>query len=127
MRATLWMLTVLAIFMAALSAASTWLCQDSARTFGQEAATMQFHLDQGDWQGLQKTLEHVSARWEARESALQMMISHRETDDVSTALNKLQAGIAAQDQSLCRWALAEFAESCRHLYHQDALTLTNII
>lgn len=127
MRATLWMLTVLVIAMAALAGATTWLCRDSAQTFGQEAEQLIALWEKRDWQGLEEYTRQLRKRWEEREKSLQLVIRHQETDDVSEALDKLEAGITTQDNALCQWAIREFREACRHLYHRDAFTLTNII
>lgn len=127
MRATLWMICAMAVVMACLAGASDQLCRNSAQTFSREGEYLRDLLEKKDWQNLRQAVEQVTQRWNEREAALQLLIRHQETDDVSEALNKLLAGADAQNDPLCRWALAEFNASCRRLYDRDALTLTNLI
>ena len=58
---------------------------------------------------------------------LQILINHDDIDDVTLALERLQAAIVAQEQSGCFEACAELRENARHIYHRDAFTLGNVL
>ena len=65
--------------------------------------------------------------WEETIPWLQVLINHEDIDDVTLALERLQAGILAQEQGACYEACAELRENARHIFHRDAFTLGNVL
>ena len=79
------------------------------------------------WQRAEEAASAYRERWDEVSSWLQMLIVHEELDAVDIALKRIQAGIRAQDQSLCYEACAELRENAEHLSHRDAFTLGNVL
>lgn len=65
--------------------------------------------------------------WQRTTSWLQMLINHEDIDDVTIALERLQAAIDAKEQGNCYEACAELRENARHIYHRDAFTPGNVL
>ena len=65
--------------------------------------------------------------WRRTTTWLQMLINHEDIDDVTLALDRLQAAIDAMEQGSCYEACAELRENARHIYHRDAFTPGNVL
>lgn len=65
--------------------------------------------------------------WQRTVPWLQILINHDDIDDVTLALERLQAAIEAREQGACFEACAELQENARHIYHRDAFTLGNVL
>ena len=81
----------------------------------------------GAWQRAGETAQAYREQWDEASAWLQMLIVHEELDAVDIALKRIQAGILAQDISLCYEGCAELRENAEHLYHRDAFTLGNVL
>ena len=79
------------------------------------------------WQRADEIVRTYRESWERTTTWVQILVVHEELDAVNIALKRAQAGIAAQDHSLCYEACAELRESAEHLFHRDALTIGNIL
>lgn len=80
-----------------------------------------------DWPRASQTTAAYLDDWQARVPALQMLINHDDTDDVTLSLALLQAAIDAQDVPGCLEACAQLKENALHLHHRDAFTLANVL
>lgn len=81
----------------------------------------------GQWDRAAQTLAAYQETWQETLRWLQMLVHHDDTDDVTLAMLRLEAGIRGQDAGLCREACNELAENARHIYHRDALTWANVL
>ena len=67
-------------------------------------------------------------QWQRAEETLSAYRQQCEDmDNVTLAMAKLSAGIAAKDVSLCLESCEEMQEHARHIRHRDALTLGNVL
>ena len=80
-----------------------------------------------NWAGAEAALRKSRSVWEQKVPWLQTLINHDDVDAVTTALKKMEAGIASRELSLCLEACAELGEHAEHLYHRDALTMGNVL
>lgn len=80
-----------------------------------------------EWTRAAEAAAAYHADWEERVPALQMLINHDDTDDVTMALALLRAAIEAQDVAGCLEACAQLRENALHLHHRDAFTLANVL
>lgn len=81
----------------------------------------------GAWTQAGEAAKAYAADWEDRVPALQMLINHDDTDDVTMALALLRSAIEAQDIPGCLEACAQLRENALHLHHRDAFTLANVL
>ncbi|MBQ8535875.1 MAG: DUF4363 family protein [Clostridia bacterium] len=127
MKATIWTLVVILVLLSLIGWGGAWLTRNASKSFYQEAEMLEEQLLKGDWAGLKQRMEALEPRWLAARNWLQLWINHKDTDDVTLSLGRLRAGMLLQDASLTMDAIAELKEACLHLYHRDALRLTNLI
>ena len=83
--------------------------------------------EKSDWGKAQETVTAYMRDWEDTASWLQLLINHEDIDDVTLALVRLNAAIAAEEQAGCFEACAELKENARHIHHRDAFTLGNVL
>lgn len=93
------------------------------------SAAEELHVmaEKREWQRAQETANAYIASWQETIPWLQILINHEDIDDVTLALERLQAGIEAQEQGSCYEACAELRENARHIFHRDAFTLGNVL
>ena len=80
-----------------------------------------------EWARADMTAEAYLQSWRDVKPWLQILINHEDIDDVSLALERLLAAIAAKDQGSCYEACAELRENAGHIFHRDAVTLGNVL
>lgn len=80
-----------------------------------------------DWPRASETVEAYHTSWKDTLAWLQMLINHDDGDEVSRALERIEAGIQAQDVVTCLEGCSELREAAEHIYHRDAFTLGNIL
>lgn len=80
-----------------------------------------------DWPRAQEIVSAYLAAWQDTVPWLQILINHDDIDDVTLALERLQAAVLAQEQPACFEACAELRENARHIFHRDAFTLGNVL
>ena len=81
----------------------------------------------GQWQRAGEVADAYRESWTSASSWLQTLVVHDELDSVNLSLRRIQAGIRAQDKSLCYEGCSELREHAEHLYHRDAFTLGNLL
>lgn len=91
------------------------------------AEELQVMAEKQEWQRAQDTVNAYIASWQETIPWLQILINHEDIDDVTLALERLRAGIEAQEQGSCYEACAELRENARHIFHRDAFTLGNVL
>ena len=91
------------------------------------AEELRVMAEKSDWNRAQETVNAYMTDWEDTASWLQLLINHEDIDDVTLALVRLEAAIAAQEQAGCFEACAELKENARHIHHRDAFTLGNVL
>jgi len=80
-----------------------------------------------NWPRAAETAEGYLTSWKETLSWLQMLINHDDGDEVSRALERIEAGIQGQDVLTCLEGCSELREAAEHIYHRDAFTLGNIL
>ena len=91
------------------------------------AEELRVMAEKSDWNRARETVNAYMTDWEDTASWLQLLINHEDIDDVTLALVRLEAAIAAQEQAGCFEACAELKENARHIHHRDAFTLGNVL
>ena len=91
------------------------------------AEELRVMAEKSDWGKAQETVTAYMRDWEDTASWLQLLINHEDIDDVTLALVRLNAAIAAEEQAGCFEACAELKENARHIHHRDAFTLGNVL
>ena len=91
------------------------------------AEEIRIMVEKSDWRRAGETASAYLATWEETVPWLQVLINHEDIDDVTLALVRLRAGIAAQEQGACFEACAELRENASHIHHRDAFTLGNVL
>ena len=127
MRTSLW----IAIVLLALTIGGGLLEERETRILSDRyvsaAEELRIMTEKQEWQRAQETVSAYISAWEETVPWLQVLINHEDIDDVTLALERLQAGIEAQEQANCFEACAELKENARHIYHRDAFTLGNVL
>ncbi len=80
-----------------------------------------------DWSRADEVVQAYLTSWKDTLAWLQMLINHVDGDELSQALERIEAGIQAQEKSTCLEGCAELREAAEHIYHRDAFTLGNIL
>ena len=80
-----------------------------------------------DWQRAGETAAAYLEDWRRTVPWLQILINHEDIDDVTLALERLQAAIEAREQGSCFEACAELRENAGHIHHRDAFTLGSVL
>lgn len=91
------------------------------------AEELRVMAEKADWARAGQTISAYKADWQATKPWLQILINHEDIDDVTLALTRLQAAVAAQDQGQCYEICAELRENAGHIHHRDAFTLGNVL
>lgn len=122
---------MISLVLLALTLGGGWLEEAETRTLSQryESAALEIRImaEKQEWSRAAETAAAYLAEWQDTVPWLQLLINHEDIDDVSLALERLQAAIAAREQSACYEACAELRENARHIHHRDAFTLGNIL
>ena len=82
---------------------------------------------QKDWSSAQQLVANYLEEWGKTVPWLQILINHEDIDDVTLALERLQACVAARDAAACLENCAELQENARHIHHRDAFTWGNVL
>ena len=91
------------------------------------AEELRIMAEKADWSRAYETAAAYIEDWEETARWLQTLINHEDIDDVTLALDRLQAAIDAMEQGSCYEACAELRENARHIYHRDAFTPGNVL
>lgn len=91
------------------------------------AQEIRIMAEKAEWTRAAETVAAYLTDWQETVPWLQILINHDDIDDVTLALERLQAAIRARDQGSCFEACAELKENARHIFHRDAFTLGNVL
>ena len=83
--------------------------------------------DMADWSRAEQVIDNYLHDWKQTVPWLQMLINHEDIDDITLALERLCACIAAKDTAACYENCAELKENARHIHHRDAFSLGNVL
>lgn len=103
------------------------LTKDISRRYIAAAEELRTLVQAESWQRVEETAGAYHEAWRDTLNWLQMLINHADGDEVSYALESIQAGAAARDAATCLVACAQLREAAEHIYHRDAFTLANIL
>lgn len=101
--------------------------KDISTRYVSAAEELRVLTQDGDWRRAAEAVETYHQTWKDTLEWLQMLINHSDGDEVSRALERIEAGIQAQDTATCLEGCAELREAAEHIYHRDAFTLGNIL
>ncbi len=122
---------VISIVLLALTIGGGCLEQKQTRILSDRyiSAAEEMHImaEKGEWQRAGDTIAAYVQDWEDTTPWLQILINHEDIDDVTLALERLQAAIEAKEVGACFEACAELRENARHIFHRDAFTLGNVL
>ncbi len=122
---------VISLLLLALTIAGGTMAQMQTNTLSKRyvsaAEELRILAEKEEWPRAAEVVSAYRADWRRTTSWLQMLINHEDIDDVTLALERLQAGIEAQEQGSCYEACAELRENARHIYHRDAFTPGNVL
>lgn len=127
MRATLWIIILLAAAILTVGFVSDHVSAGVAEEFSQQAVQMKESIKSDDWAGARRIQEDMEKKWEDTCDWLQFWVDHQDTDNVNLALKKILAAIEVQSLDSYYQADAELMESLRHVQHRDALTIGNLL
>ncbi len=127
MKATTWTIVVLLVFIVAIGIASTVISSKVSRDFTQDLTTAEESIRKEDWEKAKQAVDAMKNEWEETCEWLQFWVNHGDTDDVSLSIERLTAAIEVKDVPLSLITSAELGESLRHIYHRDALRISNIL
>lgn len=91
------------------------------------AKELRIMAEKAEWERAEDIIAAYKADWESDTPWLQMLINHDDIDDVTLALTRLEAAIAAREQGQCYELCAELEENARHIHHRDNFTLGNVL
>lgn len=103
------------------------LTRDISQRYISAAEELRTLVQAEDWHRAYETSLAYHEAWRGTLSWLQMLINHADGDQVSYALESIQAGAEARDTVTCLVACAQLREAAEHIYHRDAFTLANIL
>ena len=127
MRTSMWVAAILLAIVIAFGVWSSNMMDGLSARYISASEELLILTQDGDWQRAAETAQAYREQWDGVSSWLQMLIVHEELDAVDIALKRIQAGIRAQDTSLCYEGCAELRENAEHLSHRDAFTLGNVL
>lgn len=84
-------------------------------------------VESDQWERAAATLVAYQETWQETLSWLELLVHHDDTDDVTLAMARLEAGIRTKDLPLCVSSCNELQEDARHIYHRDAFALNNVL
>lgn len=127
MRTSLW----LAIALLAVTIGIGWWEETETRVLSDRyiSAAEELHImvEKAEWNRAEETTAVYLESWKDTASWLKILINHEDIDDVTLALERLQACIEAKELGACFEACAELRENANHIYHRDAFTLGNVL
>jgi len=123
----MWTVIVLLVLIIAIGITSTTISANISRDFSQDLATAEESIRNRDWEKAMQAMDTMKNEWEETCEWLQFWVNHGDTDDVNLAIEQLIAAIEVQDVPLSLIIGAELGESLRHIYHRDALRISNIL
>ena len=122
---------VIALLLLALTIAGGILAQMQTDMLSERyvsaAEELRILTAKAEWSRAEEVVSAYREDWQRTVSWLQMLINHDDIDDVTLALDRLQAAISARAQGSCFEICAELRENARHIYHRDAFTAGNVL
>lgn len=127
MRTSLWIALLLLAVMIGGGIVSGTVVKTQSDRYISAAMEVDALLESGQWARAQEIASAYLQTWEDTVPWLQMIIDHEDIDAVSLALEHLIASLRQQEKAFSLMICAELREHAHHLYHRDALTLSNVL
>ena len=127
MRTSLWVAIAVLVAVVAFGLWSSSMLDSLSQRYISAAEELLALTQEAQWQRAQETVLAYRASWSATMAWLRTLVVHEDMDAVELALKRIQAGIQAQDPSLCFEAGFELREYADHLSHRNSFTLGNIL
>lgn len=127
MRTSLWIALLLLAVMIGGGIASGNAVKSQSDRYISAAMELEALVEEDKWARAQEIAAAYLKTWEDTVPWLQMIIDHEDIDAVSLALEHLIAGLGQKEKASCLMICAELREHAHHLYHRDAMTLSNIL
>ena len=122
---------LISLLLLALTIAGGTMAQMQTSTLSERyvsaAEELRILTEKEEWPRAAEGVAAYRDDWRRTTTWLQMLINHEDIDDVTIALERLQAAIDAKEQGSCYEACAELRENARHIYHRDAFTPGNVL
>ncbi|HHW05986.1 MAG TPA: DUF4363 family protein [Clostridia bacterium] len=116
----------LLVLIIAMSWYGTAYLEASAGALLELLQTVESQIQTGNWTATEATLHRVTELWNETHLFWKILIDHRETDEIETALTRLQsfAAIHRQGEALSELAVLRFR--LQHIPAKERLLLSNI-
>lgn len=88
---------------------------------------MEQAVRQGAWEQALTLHDQMDQHWQKVRPVLQLWINHRDTDDINQSLLNLGVLLEARLVTESLKDLETLYDHASHLYHRDALTLSNLL
>ena len=116
-----------ALFVLVISLITSLYSWRISNDYQERVEQMEQAVREGDWERAQTLYEQMDQHWEQVRPTLQLWINHRDTDDISQTLLDLGVVLEARLVTESLQDLEALYEHANHLYHRDALTLSNLL
>lgn len=127
MRTRLCISIVLLVLVILGGVGNIFLTKDISNRYVSAAEELSALAQEKNWPRAMDTVKGYLSSWKDTLAWLQMLINHDDGDEVSRALERIEAGIQGQDVLTCLEGCSELREAAEHIYHRDAFTLGNIL
>lgn len=125
MRVIVFTVTLLVLIIALSWYAIAYL-QASAGALLELLNTVENHIQAEDWKTARASLGQVTELWNKTHPFWKTLIDHRETDEIETALTRLQSFSATQSHEEALSELAVLRFRLQHIPAKERLLLSNI-
>ena len=127
MRTSVWVAIALLVIVIAFGVWSAGVMDRLSSRYISAAEELLVLAQDEQWQRAHEVTVAYRESWSDTMAWLRTMVVHEDMDAVELSLKRIQAGIEAQDQSLCYEGCFELREYADHLSHRNSFTLGNIL
>lgn len=120
------MLCVL-LFVAAISLITELYSWHISNNYQARVRQMEQAVRQEAWEQARNLYDEMDRHWKKTRPILQLWINHRDTDEINETLLDLGILLEARLVTESLRDLELLLEHVNHLYHRDALTLSNLL
>lgn len=120
------MLCVL-LFVATISLITELYSWHISNNYQARVRQMEQAVRQEAWEQARSLYDEMDRHWEKIRPILQLWINHRDTDEINETLLDLGILLEARLVTESLRDLELLLEHVNHLYHRDALTLSNLL
>lgn len=88
---------------------------------------MRGEIQAGSLSAARRRTADMRRDWEEKSALLSLWVNHGDVDEVSLGLERLETALEQEERFFAMLYAAELGEAASHLYHRDALMLSNIL